>query len=328
MTRDDGWRFLSLGRHLERLLFVAATLGDVAPDRPPADPALLEWLLELSDSLLTYRARYMQPARVAGGRRPAAVRRAQPALGAVPAGEARQARAAAAGRRPRSTSLPDDRARSNDVPPPSTGAGRAVRRPTAARASCWTAASALALRLSDALTLRYFSHVYELPTRRRTGMMTRTPAITSSTRRATSTPAACPRRSTSPVSRRGRCRGRRVHQHELTRRAVARPTTSSGSTTSATRASVRDPDAVCRAARRQPQRRRSAAARAVGRSIRTRVRRGKTSASRRVSRAARRPTMPRSSAIRRRTSSRRRSWPPSRARRLPPDGRCSRRRST
>jgi uncharacterized alpha-E superfamily protein len=60
MTRDDGWRFLSLGRHLERLHFVASTLGDVAPEQASAGSGLLEWLLELSDSLLTYRVRHMQ----------------------------------------------------------------------------------------------------------------------------------------------------------------------------------------------------------------------------------------------------------------------------
>ena len=60
MTRDDGWRFLSLGRHLERLHFVSSTLGDVAPEQASAGSGLLEWLLELSDSLLTYRVRHMQ----------------------------------------------------------------------------------------------------------------------------------------------------------------------------------------------------------------------------------------------------------------------------
>jgi uncharacterized circularly permuted ATP-grasp superfamily protein/uncharacterized alpha-E superfamily protein len=60
MTRDDGWRFLSLGRHLERLHFVSSTLADVAPERTDAGEGLLEWLLELSDSLLTYRVRHVQ----------------------------------------------------------------------------------------------------------------------------------------------------------------------------------------------------------------------------------------------------------------------------
>ncbi|MEO7274357.1 MAG: circularly permuted type 2 ATP-grasp protein [Vicinamibacterales bacterium] len=60
MTRDDGWRFLSLGRHLERLHFVSSTLSDVAKEQAAAGSGLLEWLLELSDSLLTYRVRHMR----------------------------------------------------------------------------------------------------------------------------------------------------------------------------------------------------------------------------------------------------------------------------
>jgi len=58
MTRDDGWRFLSLGRHIERLAFVATTLDDVAIGHATDDPSVLEWLLDLSDSLITYRARH------------------------------------------------------------------------------------------------------------------------------------------------------------------------------------------------------------------------------------------------------------------------------
>ncbi|MEO8483935.1 MAG: circularly permuted type 2 ATP-grasp protein [Acidobacteriota bacterium] len=58
MTRDDGWRFLSLGRHIERLAFVATTLDDVSTGGATEDPSVLEWLLDLSDSLITYRARH------------------------------------------------------------------------------------------------------------------------------------------------------------------------------------------------------------------------------------------------------------------------------
>jgi uncharacterized circularly permuted ATP-grasp superfamily protein/uncharacterized alpha-E superfamily protein len=60
MTRDDGWRFLTLGRHLERLWFVAATLEDVGAQGATGDHAALEWVLELSDSLITYRARHVR----------------------------------------------------------------------------------------------------------------------------------------------------------------------------------------------------------------------------------------------------------------------------
>jgi uncharacterized circularly permuted ATP-grasp superfamily protein/uncharacterized alpha-E superfamily protein len=58
MTRDHGWRFLSVGRNLERMLSIATTFEAVAPE-DAADPALLEWLLDVSDSLVTFRARYV-----------------------------------------------------------------------------------------------------------------------------------------------------------------------------------------------------------------------------------------------------------------------------
>jgi len=59
MTRDAGWRFMSLGRHLERLTSITTTIREVGLSESTEDPALLEWLLELSDSIITYRARYM-----------------------------------------------------------------------------------------------------------------------------------------------------------------------------------------------------------------------------------------------------------------------------
>lgn len=59
MTRDDGWRLMSLGRHLERVLYVITTTSDVARSGLVDDPPLLEWLLDLCDSIITYRARYL-----------------------------------------------------------------------------------------------------------------------------------------------------------------------------------------------------------------------------------------------------------------------------
>jgi uncharacterized circularly permuted ATP-grasp superfamily protein/uncharacterized alpha-E superfamily protein len=56
MTRDVAWRFMSIGRRMERLLFQCAAVqcaflhdGSVG----------LSWLLRLADSVVTYRARYM-----------------------------------------------------------------------------------------------------------------------------------------------------------------------------------------------------------------------------------------------------------------------------
>jgi uncharacterized alpha-E superfamily protein len=56
MTRDPGWRFLSIGRRLERLQGMSATLKHAIAGPPEMD---LTWLLRLADSIITYRARYM-----------------------------------------------------------------------------------------------------------------------------------------------------------------------------------------------------------------------------------------------------------------------------
>jgi uncharacterized alpha-E superfamily protein len=55
MTRDLGWRFMSIGRRLERLQFQSLVLQRaLAMD----ENGNLDWLLELSDSSITYRVRY------------------------------------------------------------------------------------------------------------------------------------------------------------------------------------------------------------------------------------------------------------------------------
>jgi uncharacterized alpha-E superfamily protein len=56
MTRDQGWRFLSMGRRLERMQFLCMSLQHALTLPRDAD---LDWLLELADSIVTYRARYM-----------------------------------------------------------------------------------------------------------------------------------------------------------------------------------------------------------------------------------------------------------------------------
>jgi uncharacterized circularly permuted ATP-grasp superfamily protein/uncharacterized alpha-E superfamily protein len=56
MTRDPGWRFLSVGRRLERLQWLCTTLKQTVAGPAEMD---LTWLLRLTDSIITYRARYM-----------------------------------------------------------------------------------------------------------------------------------------------------------------------------------------------------------------------------------------------------------------------------
>jgi uncharacterized alpha-E superfamily protein len=55
MTRDPGWRFLSVGRRIERLQWLCTTLREALAGSPDMD---LSWLLRAADSIITYRARY------------------------------------------------------------------------------------------------------------------------------------------------------------------------------------------------------------------------------------------------------------------------------
>jgi uncharacterized circularly permuted ATP-grasp superfamily protein/uncharacterized alpha-E superfamily protein len=163
MSRDDGWRFLSLGRHLERLHFVSSTLGDVAPDQASAGTGLLEWLLELSDSLLSYRVRYMQQPEwepvvdlmLVDERNPRSIRfqlaklakhvRLLPDAGLIDVlAEVEQ--------------LLDD-CRSDAE----TGQGELFGRGERSLETLLTGCQNLSMRLGSALSLRYFSHVDDVP---------------------------------------------------------------------------------------------------------------------------------------------------------------------
>ncbi len=55
MTRGTGWRFLSLGRRIERLMQMCSAL-EVATGTGRASG--LDWLLDFADSTMTYRSRY------------------------------------------------------------------------------------------------------------------------------------------------------------------------------------------------------------------------------------------------------------------------------
>lgn len=55
MTRDLGWRFMSLGRRIERLQFLCVLLQRAVHMPVQSN---LEWLLQVTNNLVTYRARY------------------------------------------------------------------------------------------------------------------------------------------------------------------------------------------------------------------------------------------------------------------------------
>ncbi len=59
MTRDEGWRFLMVGRQIERLQFLSRSLAEFLHGVAVFDQVGLEWLLELGNSSITYRSRYM-----------------------------------------------------------------------------------------------------------------------------------------------------------------------------------------------------------------------------------------------------------------------------
>ena len=58
MIRGSGWRFLDMGRRVERALTLCRWLENLAIEGDPASGDL-EALLELGDSVITYRARYV-----------------------------------------------------------------------------------------------------------------------------------------------------------------------------------------------------------------------------------------------------------------------------
>ncbi|WP_248803566.1 circularly permuted type 2 ATP-grasp protein [Pseudomonas sp. MWU13-2100] len=59
MTRDEGWRFLMIGRRIERLQFLSGSLAAFLRGIAVFDQAGLAWLLELGNSSITYRSRYL-----------------------------------------------------------------------------------------------------------------------------------------------------------------------------------------------------------------------------------------------------------------------------
>jgi uncharacterized circularly permuted ATP-grasp superfamily protein/uncharacterized alpha-E superfamily protein len=58
ITRGPGWLFLSLGRRLERAMFSVRQLRELSEGIDDKSWPVLEYLLEVSDSSMTYRSRY------------------------------------------------------------------------------------------------------------------------------------------------------------------------------------------------------------------------------------------------------------------------------
>ncbi len=164
MTRNHGWRFLSIGRHLERLTFVAATLEAVSAADRRDDPALLEWLLDLSDSLITYRARHMDTPDWPRVVDLLLFDPHNPRSGVFQLAKlAKHVRLLPGADAGALTELVEDIERVvAAATPPDIAQGELFGR-GAVMDDVLAQCQQVAVRLSDALTLRYFSHVYELP---------------------------------------------------------------------------------------------------------------------------------------------------------------------
>jgi uncharacterized circularly permuted ATP-grasp superfamily protein len=64
MTQDDGWRLMMVGRRLERMQFLAELLAHRLQSGKTPSQSELEWLLDIGDSTITYRTRYLASPRL------------------------------------------------------------------------------------------------------------------------------------------------------------------------------------------------------------------------------------------------------------------------
>jgi len=60
MSRDDGWRLLSMGRHIERLEFLSSALSEALRHGLLSEQAGFDAVLELFDSTISFHAQYQQ----------------------------------------------------------------------------------------------------------------------------------------------------------------------------------------------------------------------------------------------------------------------------
>lgn len=65
MTRSVGWRLLDVGRRIERATHMAKLIRELAVEGDPAVEGGLDLLLELGDSTMTYRTRYLSSVQLA-----------------------------------------------------------------------------------------------------------------------------------------------------------------------------------------------------------------------------------------------------------------------
>ena len=90
MTRDDAWRFLVMGRQLERMAFLSSAATHVLGLPDEDCDAVLGALLEIGNISMTYRARYQRHPELLPVLDLLGARRAESSLGLFSAGGALQ----------------------------------------------------------------------------------------------------------------------------------------------------------------------------------------------------------------------------------------------
>ena len=90
MTRDDAWRFLVIGRDLERMAFLSSAAMQALGLPDEDSDGVLGALLEIGNVSMTYRARYQRHPELIPVVRSVGTRRIEPALGLFPVGGALQ----------------------------------------------------------------------------------------------------------------------------------------------------------------------------------------------------------------------------------------------
>lgn len=156
MTRDDGWRLLSIGRQVERLDFLSMVLARAFESGIVAESAGFEAVLALFDSTITFHAQYQRSRDVAALLELLVVSRENPRSlgGVVQTLRGRLAKLAGDGDDSLLTLTPDPNqwtlAQLCDEDAPLPALAQLFERCTRAT---W--------RVSDGVSLRYFTHTHE-----------------------------------------------------------------------------------------------------------------------------------------------------------------------
>ena len=175
MTRGPNWLFLDLGRRIERASHLAWLVQRTAYEANEHETDHIRMVLEIADSAMTYRSRYLNVFQIDTPYGPRAAGRRQSAFRRLPAGNDRKSPAGIAAHHPGAAQRPARRYRLGNSRPgrqrPSGAAGGMRGWRAAGRwANWWTRSAAIwAVCSPDAIADAYFQHASRRRTWRREG---------------------------------------------------------------------------------------------------------------------------------------------------------------